>query len=413
MSDANGKTRDTEGVTASGGEGDSLLMRIVRWVGAGAVACFTLKALFSGAFWTTVLGVILTVGCYYLIPLAWLLGDAFRRFVRPDFYLTSSTSDLFYQRVFWMVGPQLVATFSLCAISAVVLDKATEATRMSKEGNAVLRKMDKINKEQAVEMERLKKEESDKKAAAEAKVAKVKKEYATLLAGSDRYPKWTDEQTMALQKLHEEIELYKASGENTQQEVESREESETRRTKNLGAFKAKMESKYGRVLGQDKCFVIRNNCYLENIHLNKEGDSLSRDDKSLLFQIKSVHWFGSADKPYVEFRHVNLLGKVYEYKEDALLGFDLNAAKKVLDEFGGTFSDTATVMKHLRIDEVIRVVKGFGLEPVGYAVVKRGEADQPIPSEQMVREERERQTDERIENAVRRMNIDSGTKRKE
>jgi len=91
----------------------------------------------------------------------------------------------------------------------------------------------------------------------------------------------------------------------------------------------------------------------------------------------------------------------------------LNAAKKVLDEFGGTFSDTATVMKHLRIDEVIRVVKGFGLEPVGYAVVKRGEADQPIPSEQMVREERERQTDERIENAVRRMNIDSGTKRKE
>lgn len=312
-----------EGVGGNGpdahksGEPSSPLLVIVRWVGTGVVAFYTLKALFAGAFWTTVLGLAFTVGCYYLIPLAWWLGDAFRRFVRPDFYITSSTSELFYQRIFWMVGPQLVATFSLCAITAVVLDKATEATRVDKEGRAALKRLDKVNKEQTAELERMKKAEDDKKAESEAEVAKVKKEYAALVARADRYPDWVGEPEKAYQQMRAEIEKYKSSGENTQQEVESREEFEKRQEKNIAAFDAKLKSRYGKILGEGKCFTLRNTCYLEQIHLNKEGDSRSMDAKSLLFKVNSIHAvdnFNEQHYRHAPVAHVNLLGKVHEVR---------------------------------------------------------------------------------------------------
>lgn len=88
-------------------------------------------------------------------------------------------------------------------------------------------------------------------------------------------------------------------------------------------------------------------------------------------------------------------------------------AKKLLNAFGGTFSEPDTVMKHLRIDEVVCVRTLFCIEHVGYAVVRRDDNDTPIPSEALLREERERQTDERIKAITDRANIDRGHDRVE
>ena len=40
---------------------------------------------------------------------AYLLGDAFRRFTAPDAFLTTGAWDTFGKKIFWLVGPQVIA----------------------------------------------------------------------------------------------------------------------------------------------------------------------------------------------------------------------------------------------------------------------------------------------------------------
>ncbi len=39
------------------------------------------------------------------------IGDAFRRFVMPDFYLASDAVDSFKKKIFWAIGPQAIGWF--------------------------------------------------------------------------------------------------------------------------------------------------------------------------------------------------------------------------------------------------------------------------------------------------------------
>ena len=48
------------------------------------------------------------VAFIFLAPIGWAIGDAFRRFAHPDFYLANGAMDLAQKRLFWMVGPQLI-----------------------------------------------------------------------------------------------------------------------------------------------------------------------------------------------------------------------------------------------------------------------------------------------------------------
>ena len=43
-----------------------------------------------------------------LAPVAWALGDAFRRFAKPDLLLAGSAMDLAKKKLFWKMGPQFV-----------------------------------------------------------------------------------------------------------------------------------------------------------------------------------------------------------------------------------------------------------------------------------------------------------------
>jgi hypothetical protein len=41
-------------------------------------------------------------------PVGWILGDVFRRIAHPTWVMGRGAMDLFQQRVFWWVGPQLI-----------------------------------------------------------------------------------------------------------------------------------------------------------------------------------------------------------------------------------------------------------------------------------------------------------------
>lgn len=41
--------------------------------------------------------------------LAFLIGDAIRRFAAPDVFTTKSAVDTVYKKIFWRVGPQIIA----------------------------------------------------------------------------------------------------------------------------------------------------------------------------------------------------------------------------------------------------------------------------------------------------------------
>lgn len=46
-----------------------------------------------------------------LAPVGWWLGDVFRRFAMPSWYMGSGAIDMAKQRLFWMVGPQAIGVF--------------------------------------------------------------------------------------------------------------------------------------------------------------------------------------------------------------------------------------------------------------------------------------------------------------
>ncbi|MDO8262874.1 MAG: hypothetical protein Q7T21_06580 [Gallionella sp.] len=53
----------------------------------------------------------LGVGFFFSALLAWLIGDAFRKFSHPDVILSNGSIDMASQKLFWMFGPQLVCVW--------------------------------------------------------------------------------------------------------------------------------------------------------------------------------------------------------------------------------------------------------------------------------------------------------------
>jgi Tetratricopeptide repeat len=48
---------------------------------------------------------------FVVAPLAWGIGNAVRKFIKPDAYFTHGNSDAFKKKVFWLVGPQWTGFF--------------------------------------------------------------------------------------------------------------------------------------------------------------------------------------------------------------------------------------------------------------------------------------------------------------
>lgn len=45
---------------------------------------------------------------YMIAPIAWKLGDAFRKFAQPEMFFANGSVDLAKKKLFWMVGPQFI-----------------------------------------------------------------------------------------------------------------------------------------------------------------------------------------------------------------------------------------------------------------------------------------------------------------
>ncbi|MGA0601508.1 hypothetical protein ACO2Q3_12465 [Caulobacter sp. KR2-114] len=63
-------------------------------------------------------------------PIAWWLGDLFRRFAMPSLVFGSGAMDLAGQRLFWMVGPQSLGV-GLAFIACVGVARAFEGTNLA------------------------------------------------------------------------------------------------------------------------------------------------------------------------------------------------------------------------------------------------------------------------------------------
>jgi hypothetical protein len=50
---------------------------------------------------------------FILGPVAWRIGNAFRKFARPDMFFARGALDIAQKKLFWMVGPQIVAMGAL------------------------------------------------------------------------------------------------------------------------------------------------------------------------------------------------------------------------------------------------------------------------------------------------------------
>ena len=88
----------TENRTAQGEWNRALAWGLV-W--AVAVYCVMRKDVRIG-FWYSLLN----------IPAAavgYRVGDAFRKFTAPKYLLTKGAVDAFYRKVFWLIGPQIIA----------------------------------------------------------------------------------------------------------------------------------------------------------------------------------------------------------------------------------------------------------------------------------------------------------------
>jgi len=73
------------------------------------MACLTLMALFSSKIQWGFLGYpALLIGGTFFTTLGVVIGDALRRFTKPDIIFANDGIGLFKQKVFWLIGPQVI-----------------------------------------------------------------------------------------------------------------------------------------------------------------------------------------------------------------------------------------------------------------------------------------------------------------
>lgn len=78
-------------------------------------------------------GYILAVLWFFLIhPIAWKIGDAFRKFTQPDAFFTSGAIDTFKQRIFWMIVPQLIST-TIAAVPVLFIAAGFHGSKTAEE----------------------------------------------------------------------------------------------------------------------------------------------------------------------------------------------------------------------------------------------------------------------------------------
>jgi hypothetical protein len=66
------------------------------------------------------------VAIFFLAPIGWAIGDAFRKFANPDFYFAKGAMDLAGKRFFWMFGPQLIGVGIAFGILLVIVNAMAE-----------------------------------------------------------------------------------------------------------------------------------------------------------------------------------------------------------------------------------------------------------------------------------------------
>jgi hypothetical protein len=311
----------------------SLLVKGVAILGTCALAFFTFKLLFHGKILATLVGVALLFGFYRLTPLAWGLGDLFRRFVKPDFVFASGAGDLFYKRVFWLVGPQLATVGILLFLCIMLLDVIS--------GKALTGKtyMEEYEQQSAEATQAYNNERFD------------------LMADPEDYPEWTAKQEDALAAFNEE---YKKIVFGQAGELEAPSEFQKRKEKE----QAKLVAKYDKTLRFNKCYLLKNITLPRYI----KYDDGNKQDNKIDFQVYNSHFDSGC--------YINLFGTRYPYKDGEISKFSLDDAKKLHKLLGGVLTDVDAVAKNARIDQVVRVEENC-LKGIGLYVTKRG--DEPVP----------------------------------
>ena len=66
-------------------------------------------ALWNKAWVPALLGAVGAASAPFLTPIAWKIGNTLRKSTAPDAVITGGMAETLRQRVFWLVGPQLIA----------------------------------------------------------------------------------------------------------------------------------------------------------------------------------------------------------------------------------------------------------------------------------------------------------------
>jgi hypothetical protein len=69
-------------------------------------------ALWNKAWVPALLGAVGAAAAPFLTPVAWKIGNTLRKSTAPDAVITGGMGETLKQRIFWLVGPQLIA----CAV---------------------------------------------------------------------------------------------------------------------------------------------------------------------------------------------------------------------------------------------------------------------------------------------------------
>lgn len=107
---------DGEG-NEEGGSGRNWFYWAAVVVGTCALLYFASRSFLSGRYSVLIQELGITLGFLLLSPLAWWLGDVFRRYAKPNWYLSTGSVDAAKKRFFWTYGPQLYAVGALAAVA--------------------------------------------------------------------------------------------------------------------------------------------------------------------------------------------------------------------------------------------------------------------------------------------------------
>lgn len=86
-----------------------MLPVILGIVGAILFAVLAYPQFMKGEFTTGLALLGGAVGFFVIAPIAWKLGDAFRKFARPEMFFANGSIDLAKKKLFWMIGPQFIS----------------------------------------------------------------------------------------------------------------------------------------------------------------------------------------------------------------------------------------------------------------------------------------------------------------